>query len=209
MSNQKYMDTKDVAKVIRKRLKTTFPGVKFSVTISRYSMGSSVSIRWTDGPSAKMVDEITSQYNGSGFDGMIDMSYNITHWLLPDGSATIAHTSGTEGSRGVVPAINNPAPHPDAILCSFGSSHISTSRKMSAKLVKAQLEITAKKWHFDASEYEIEPECEYGSAHIKNGGNVQIAGEWLSQLVWRTAGDICQIDPAWKVGKSDAWEQTA
>lgn len=52
-----YLDTKDVAKVARKILATTFPGVKFSVTIDRFSGGSSVHIRWTDGPTDRQVND--------------------------------------------------------------------------------------------------------------------------------------------------------
>lgn len=60
------------AKVIRDRLKTEFPGVKFSVTSESYSMGNSVNIHWTDGPVRNLVDRIVNQYQQGAFDGMTD-----------------------------------------------------------------------------------------------------------------------------------------
>ena len=58
---------KDTAKRIRKALKAHFSGVKFSVKTETYSMGSSVTIRYTDGPALSTVKAITdhfASYNG-------------------------------------------------------------------------------------------------------------------------------------------------
>jgi len=57
-----YLTTAETAKLIRGQLKRRFPGVKFSVRSSSYSMGSSVAIHWTDGPTEKTVNAITSPY---------------------------------------------------------------------------------------------------------------------------------------------------
>ncbi len=54
---------------IRKELKKAFPGVKFSVT-STYN---SISVKWTDGPTVKQVQEVTGKYESGHFDGMQDM----------------------------------------------------------------------------------------------------------------------------------------
>jgi hypothetical protein len=67
-----YVDTKDTAKLIRAKVKTVFPNIKFSVKISRYSGGSSIDINWTDGPTTKQVDAVLEEYRGDYFDGMID-----------------------------------------------------------------------------------------------------------------------------------------
>jgi hypothetical protein len=61
------------AQKIRKVLKSAFPGVKFSVTSSSYSMGSSVYVSWTDGPFSSQVNEILNQFSSGSFDGMQDM----------------------------------------------------------------------------------------------------------------------------------------
>ena len=53
-----FVDVKQTAKMIRQDLKKAFPGANFSVRLSRYSMGSSVDVRWVDGPAQKDVETI-------------------------------------------------------------------------------------------------------------------------------------------------------
>jgi len=60
-----YMDTKEVAKLVRKELKTQFSRHKFSVRIERYSMGSSINVTWIDGPLVKDVEAIAGHFHGS------------------------------------------------------------------------------------------------------------------------------------------------
>lgn len=127
-----YLSVAETAKLVRKALRREFPGAKFSVRSSSYSMGASISVSWTDGPAYDAVELILSKYEGSGFDGMIDLKYNIYSWLLPDGSAVPGESSGTEGSRGVVPAFKNPKPDPDAKLVSFGADYVNGYREYSA-----------------------------------------------------------------------------
>ena len=61
---------------IRAELKTNFPTVKFSVTSESYSMGNSVHISWTDGPTVKQVEEFSSKYQYGHFNGMEDIYEN-------------------------------------------------------------------------------------------------------------------------------------
>jgi hypothetical protein len=70
-----YLDTAAAAKLIRHLLKAAFPAVKFSVTTSRYSGGSSINVKWTDGPTYRVVDEMVSALEGKGFDGSQDLEY--------------------------------------------------------------------------------------------------------------------------------------
>lgn len=136
MAESRYISTTETAKLIRKALKAAFPGQKFSVRSSSYAGGSSIRVNWTDGPTKRQVEAICGNFEGKGFDGMIDMQYYYSHWLMPDGSVTIAHTSGTEGSRGNVPAINNPAPHPKAELVQFGNSFLFCDRDVSEAFIE-------------------------------------------------------------------------
>ena len=131
----KYLTTAETAKLIRTALKKAFPGVKFGVRSSEYSMGSSVRVAWTDGPTTKQVEGVAKQYGSSGFDGMIDMKYNYTSWLLPDGTAIIAENHGTQGSGGVYGPESNPQPHPDAILVSFGPDYVFCNRSYSESAI--------------------------------------------------------------------------
>jgi hypothetical protein len=55
---------------IRKSLKAAFPGVAFSVKKSSHG---SLSVSWTDGPTVRAVEAITSIYRRGSFDGMQDM----------------------------------------------------------------------------------------------------------------------------------------
>ena len=64
-NKMEYMDTKEVAKLVRKELRTHFPRHKFSVRIERYSMGSSINVTWIDGPMVKDVEAIAGHFHGS------------------------------------------------------------------------------------------------------------------------------------------------
>jgi hypothetical protein len=74
--NARHLDVVELAKLIRTTLKAHFPGVKFGVTTDRYSMGSTVRVRWTDGPTTHDVDAILSRYDRVTFDGMTDSTGN-------------------------------------------------------------------------------------------------------------------------------------
>lgn len=143
MSEKRYLSCAESAKLIRKALKKAFPGVKFYVTSSTYSMGASISIDWIDGPTTKEVDSVVKVYEGADFDGMIDLKCYWYHWLMPDGSVQVAKGGGTENSRGYIRAIENPKPHPDAELVSMGADYIHTNRSYS----RAFLEQVAQDFH--------------------------------------------------------------
>lgn len=82
------------AKNIRIELKRAFPVVKFSVTSKSYSMGNSVDVSWTDGPTAQQVDQIINKYEAGSFDGMTDSySYEDTVWNRAFGRTKYAHGS--------------------------------------------------------------------------------------------------------------------
>jgi len=69
----KYISTTDTAKLIRKTLKESFPGQKFSVRSKSYSGGSSIRVEWIGGPSCKQVEEVAAIFHGAGFDPMQDL----------------------------------------------------------------------------------------------------------------------------------------
>jgi len=82
------------AKNIRTELARAFPGVAFSVKSKRFSMGDSVDVRWTDGPTTKQVDAIINRYSAGSFDGMTD-SYTYDHcaWTDAFGDAKYVHST--------------------------------------------------------------------------------------------------------------------
>jgi hypothetical protein len=72
------------ASEIKKELKAAFPGFKFSVRSSNFSMGDAVDIDWVDGPTTDMVDDIVGKYQYGHFDGSIDCyEYSNTRDDIP------------------------------------------------------------------------------------------------------------------------------
>ncbi len=80
--------TKEQAAMIRAQLKARFPATKFSVRMKEFAGGSSIDIGWTDGPSKRLVHELTDPYEGKGFDGMTDSTTYRSSWLV-DGSVVV------------------------------------------------------------------------------------------------------------------------
>lgn len=89
---RRYVSCADTAKLLRENLKTTYPGVKFSVRSKTYSGGASIDVRWTDGPAEGAVQETAWLYRGATFDGMTDMkSYHDALVATPDGAVEAVH----------------------------------------------------------------------------------------------------------------------
>jgi hypothetical protein len=180
-----YIGAADTAKLIRKALKRHFPGVKFSVKSKTYSGGASIDVDWIDGPTRRQVEAVTGNYRGGRFDGMIDMAYSVTHYLLPDGSAVVAQSPGSVGSGGLDPAFEREAPHPDAKAVHFKADHVFCNRRHSAGLVTRALAAVARKWGgFDPADLEVVGRAD-GSAWCDGAGSVMVAnaGRWLDSLL--------------------------
>ncbi|SIS23117.1 LPD29 domain-containing protein [Williamsia sterculiae] len=64
--------TKQTAAEIRKHLRATWPGVKFSVRCDRGTASSWIRVSWTDGPTDQQVRHETHQFQGAQFNGMTD-----------------------------------------------------------------------------------------------------------------------------------------
>lgn len=69
----KYLSCSQTAGYVRQALKEAFPGIKFSVRSSTYAGGSSVAVRWTDGPNQAQVQTVAKIFSGSYFDSMQDL----------------------------------------------------------------------------------------------------------------------------------------
>lgn len=67
------LSTAETAKLLRAELKRVFPTTKFSVRSHVYSMGSSIYVRWEDGPTPAQVREVSQRFRGADFDGMQDL----------------------------------------------------------------------------------------------------------------------------------------
>lgn len=126
-----YLSCAETAKLVRAALKRAFPTTKFSVRSDVYSGGASIDIGWTDGPRRERVEEIAKRFEGADFDGMIDLKTSRQHYLTDAGDVTLAHATGTEGSRGVIPGYDNPTPPPAARRVHFGADFIFCQRRLS------------------------------------------------------------------------------
>jgi hypothetical protein len=137
-ASPRYIDTAVGAKMIRKQLKITFPGQKFSVRIDRFSGGSSTSIRWTDGPTVPQVEAVTKGFQGGRFDGMIDLAYHVDSWWCDTHGTGVANVFGhsyTSEQVGVGFG-NGPVDSrccAKAELVSFSSTFVHNTRELSAE----------------------------------------------------------------------------
>jgi hypothetical protein len=61
----RFIDTKDVAKIVRRVLKEAYPSFKFSVRIERYAGGSSIDVSWIDGPLQEDVNKLVGGFQGT------------------------------------------------------------------------------------------------------------------------------------------------
>jgi hypothetical protein len=138
-----------------------------------------------DGPLSSDVEKIAKQYEAGRFDGMIDYAWNVTHWLLPDGSTIVAHSEGTEDQRSYAPAINNAMPCPDAKLVMFGARYVFCNRKISKELKALALHQTKQRWGI-SEPVTIEP-CSYNPLEgtLSKDFYVENADNWLATLVHR------------------------
>lgn len=70
----RYLTAAETAKHVRAALKQAFPGAQFSVRTDTYSLGASIRVRWTDGPTSSAVAAVVNRFQGSDFDALTDMS---------------------------------------------------------------------------------------------------------------------------------------
>lgn len=145
MATARYIDVAETAKLIRRCLKRTYPAVKFSVRSSRYSMGASIDVRWTDGPAEFHINPLVQAYAGADFDGMIDLKTHNSHYMIDDGTVRIARVEDTAASRGSIEGFQNRPPcarcgalyhepgqheYTPAEVVQFGADFISCSRQL-------------------------------------------------------------------------------
>lgn len=125
----RHLDVADVAKLLRKRLRADFPGIKFSVRAQRSSMWCSLNVSWTDGPTERRVRESVTPFRGGRFEGLTDCAYGADSWYCPEHGARTAETYGCD-------VADNNRVHESrccarAELMSFGADAVNVSRKLS------------------------------------------------------------------------------
>lgn len=82
----------ETGKEIRKALKAAFPGVKFSLRMSRGTGYGWFHLDWTDGPPASEVDPVANQFRSSYFESMDDSTRRIEPTMTMDeGGNVVEH----------------------------------------------------------------------------------------------------------------------
>ena len=132
-----YLSCAETAKLVRKALKENFSSQKFSVRSSTYAGGASIDVSWTNGIPSDEVNKICSQFNGSGFDGMVDYRFSKQHWIMPDGSIMTAHSEGSQCTGGYNPEYDCDKPHPDAKKVRFGADSVHAQRDITEDALKS------------------------------------------------------------------------
>jgi hypothetical protein len=117
----KFLTCAETAKLVRAELKKQLPDFKFSVKSSNYAGGASVDVSWTNGLPQSEVEKVVDKFSGAGFDGMVDLQYYKSHWLLPDGSVQVARCDYRD--------IENAKPL-GAVEVQFGADHIMCNRHL-------------------------------------------------------------------------------
>lgn len=96
-ANPKKSSAANASAAIKAELKTVFPNVKFSVKSDNFSMGNSVHVSWTDGPTANQVQEITGKYQYGHFNGMEDIyEYSNNREDIPQAKYVSEHREISE-----------------------------------------------------------------------------------------------------------------
>jgi hypothetical protein len=98
------LDVTQAAKLLRAKLAAAFPATKFSVRTSRFSMGESIEVGWTDGPSEKRVKEIIDAFKDISRDSAGEILAGGNRYLGLDrsfsSSATAWAAKQTENADG-------------------------------------------------------------------------------------------------------------
>jgi hypothetical protein len=127
--------TKDVAALLRKELRTAFPGVRFSVRCSTGTASAWINVTYDDGPTHQQVQAITGRFEGRSFNGQTD-SYDDHGSLLVAGDGDEMPTAVRYSCDGIIVTRNySPAGHlaaqrvlrEDRAACGTWSSATSTA----------------------------------------------------------------------------------
>ncbi len=87
------------AAAIRKELKAAFPGIKFSVRSSTYSMGDSVDVDYEDGPTSSSVTDITCKYKYGHFNGSEDIyEYSNQNDAIPQAKFVMVNRAPSDAT---------------------------------------------------------------------------------------------------------------
>jgi len=101
------LDVPQAAKLLRTKLAAAFPATKFSVRSSRFSMGESIEVSWTDGPSEMRVKQIANAFKDISRDSFGEILGGGNRYVGLDrsfsSSATTWAAKQTQNTSGTYP----------------------------------------------------------------------------------------------------------
>jgi hypothetical protein len=180
-----YFTAAETAKFVRTALKTAFPGQKFSVRSKTYAGGASLSVNWEDGPTERDVDAVVDIYRGSGFDGMQDLKYSLSHWLLPNGTVQLAAVHHNLDAKAF------DKPDPAAVRVHFGADYINIQRGLSLSFRRTVAAATLADYGLTLGDLGLDSldavatVTSWGPRWAPSLESVRAAGEWVTTLFHR------------------------
>lgn len=88
-----YVSCADTAKLVRAALKAAFPACTFAVRSKVYSLGASINVTWTDGPTTARVEVVAHQFCKLGADHIFcRREMSDKHWTTV--AASVANFFG-------------------------------------------------------------------------------------------------------------------
>lgn len=94
------------AAAIKAELTALYPGIKFSCTSDSFSMGDSVHVKWTDGPTDEEVNNVIKKYQYGSFDGMTDMyEYTNSREDIPQSKYVSASRTQSDSLKELLPQL--------------------------------------------------------------------------------------------------------
>lgn len=199
MERAKSVSIVETARHIRRALKGRFPGVKFSVTCTP---GTTIRVRWTDGPPKSTVRPLLRGYEGSGYEPQYECTYHCDSWLNPTtGEAAFARTAG----GGLKNADQSPNPWPGVgILVSFGAGFVRADRCISRALIER---VSA----------QVEPEFGHAPPPLESWGDGDKWETWHykadpcspSAWIWRHYADALEAFDAYEPPAQEPQAPTA
>ena len=160
MSEVIQLSPKSTAALIRLILRRAFPAAKFSVSTNRGAGVSSVSVRWTDGPTPARVAELVDVFESGSFNGMTD-GYEYL-----------------EGNDRLIVVGD--------VVYRKGCRYISTSREISPALAKRCAAQVAAYYGLELPKIST---TKYGNWEVENDRTFVVGSDCWSNLIYRAASN--------------------
>jgi len=127
-TEERHLQPKEVAALMRKLLKHHYPRQKFSVRTKTFAGGASVDVHYQGGPNRHEVERLVNTLQFARFDSMTDYGYAAKLWVnMETGEAVTAYEEQTHSNpHGPT---NRRCPGLDYELCTAGKLYVGVDRE--------------------------------------------------------------------------------